>query len=298
MSVDDLAPPPWGRAPIRRQLEQDSARLGEVDRLEPEPVDDRGGPAGGSLDSLAQIELMGLIVHAPGEMVDRAHAPHSAPRLGRLGHVDEGAGSSFGYGVALPFTFGARRTKSHDLRKERGRGRQPTLADPCAVETADLVLGRDGARRGGREGAPAGRGRLDERDLEPMRIGQGKRLFAEAGLDRAERSAVAVEPLGPPLESVGRHRQGNLAGQAVSGDRRGRLIPWEKGKVRSKSQIDILRNGELVFTGHVSSLKRFKDDVKEVAENFECGITLNNFTDIQVGDIIEAFDIEQIARKL
>ena len=72
----------------------------------------------------------------------------------------------------------------------------------------------------------------------------------------------------------------------------------QKGKVRSKSQIDILRNGELVFTGHISSLKRFKDDVKEVAENFECGITLNNFTNIQVGDIIEAFDIESIARKL
>ncbi len=71
-----------------------------------------------------------------------------------------------------------------------------------------------------------------------------------------------------------------------------------KGKIRSKSQIDILRNGEVIFTGHVSSLKRFKDDVKEVAENFECGITLNNFTNIQAGDIIEAFDIEQIARKL
>lgn len=72
----------------------------------------------------------------------------------------------------------------------------------------------------------------------------------------------------------------------------------QKGKIRSKIQIDILRNGQVVFTGHVSSLKRFKDDVREVAENFECGITLNNFTDIQVGDIIEAFDIEQIARKL
>ncbi len=72
----------------------------------------------------------------------------------------------------------------------------------------------------------------------------------------------------------------------------------QKGKVRSKSQIDILRNGEVIFTGHISSLKRFKDDVKEVAENFECGITLNNFTNIQVGDIIEAFDIESIARKL
>lgn len=72
----------------------------------------------------------------------------------------------------------------------------------------------------------------------------------------------------------------------------------QKGKIRSKSQIDILRNGDNVFTGHISSLKRFKDDVKEVVENFECGITINNFTNIQVGDIIEAFDIESIARTL
>lgn len=72
----------------------------------------------------------------------------------------------------------------------------------------------------------------------------------------------------------------------------------QKGKVRNKSQIEILRNGQPVYTGHISSLKRFKDDVKEVTESFECGITIANFTDIQVGDIIEAFDIESIARKL
>ena len=72
----------------------------------------------------------------------------------------------------------------------------------------------------------------------------------------------------------------------------------KKGKVRNKSQVDVLRNGEVVHTGHISSLKRFKDDVKEVAESFECGITLANFDAIQVGDVIEAFEVESIARKL
>lgn len=71
----------------------------------------------------------------------------------------------------------------------------------------------------------------------------------------------------------------------------------QKGKIRSKSKIEIY-NGEMVYEGHIGSLKRFKEDVKEVAENFECGITINGFTNIQVGDIIEAFDIESIARKL
>ncbi len=72
----------------------------------------------------------------------------------------------------------------------------------------------------------------------------------------------------------------------------------QKGKVKSKSLIEIMRNGEIAFTGNVSSLKRFKDDVKEVGEGFECGITINNFTAIEVGDVIEAYEVEEIARKL
>ena len=72
----------------------------------------------------------------------------------------------------------------------------------------------------------------------------------------------------------------------------------QKGKVRNKSQVDVLRNGEVAHTGHISTLKRFKDDVKEVAEGFECGITVANFDGIQVGDVIEAFEVESIARKL
>lgn len=72
----------------------------------------------------------------------------------------------------------------------------------------------------------------------------------------------------------------------------------QKGKVRSRASIEVLRNGEIAFTGIIGSLKRFKDDVKEVGEGFECGIVINNFTAIEVGDIIEAFEVEEIARKL
>ncbi len=72
----------------------------------------------------------------------------------------------------------------------------------------------------------------------------------------------------------------------------------QKGKVRNKNQVDVVRNGVVVHTSHISSLKRFKDDVKEVGEGFECGITVAHFDTIQVGDIIESFDIESIARKL
>ncbi len=71
-----------------------------------------------------------------------------------------------------------------------------------------------------------------------------------------------------------------------------------KGRVRQKMDVDVIRNGETIHTGRISALKRFKDDVKEVGEGFECGISVEKFTGYQVGDIIEAFQVEQIARKL
>ena len=71
-----------------------------------------------------------------------------------------------------------------------------------------------------------------------------------------------------------------------------------KGKIVRSSLINLVRNGEVVFEGQIANLKRFKDDVKEVAEGFECGITLSGFESLQEGDLIEAYEIEKIARKL
>jgi len=71
-----------------------------------------------------------------------------------------------------------------------------------------------------------------------------------------------------------------------------------KGKINRTSLINLIRNGAVVFEGKLSSLKRFKDDVRDVAEGFECGMSLAGFQDIQEGDIIEAYEIEKIARKL
>ncbi len=71
-----------------------------------------------------------------------------------------------------------------------------------------------------------------------------------------------------------------------------------KGKINRKVNVDVVRNGEVVFTGTVGSLKRFKDDVREVAEGFECGLSVNGFNAIQVGDLVECFELEKIARTL
>ena len=72
----------------------------------------------------------------------------------------------------------------------------------------------------------------------------------------------------------------------------------QKGKVIRKANVDILRNGQVVFSGSIGSLKRFKDDVREVAEGMECGISIHNFDKVEPGDTIEAYELEKIARKL
>ena len=68
----------------------------------------------------------------------------------------------------------------------------------------------------------------------------------------------------------------------------------QSGKITRAAQIRVVRDGVVIFEDKISSLKRFKDDVKEVAESYECGIGLDKFNDIKVGDILEAFIMEEI----
>ncbi|MFN4003587.1 MAG: translation initiation factor IF-2, partial [Hylemonella sp.] len=70
------------------------------------------------------------------------------------------------------------------------------------------------------------------------------------------------------------------------------------GVVRRTAQLRLLRNNVVIFTGELESLKRFKDDVREVKEGFECGLNIKGYSDIAVGDQIEFFEIKEIARTL
>lgn len=67
------------------------------------------------------------------------------------------------------------------------------------------------------------------------------------------------------------------------------------GKILRSSQVRLIRDGVVIYTGELDSLKRFKDDVKEVAKGYDCGIQIKNYNDIKVADVIEAF--EEIAVK-
>jgi len=69
-----------------------------------------------------------------------------------------------------------------------------------------------------------------------------------------------------------------------------------EGKVQRNAQIRLVRDGIVIHEGKISSLKRFKDDVKEVSHGYECGIGIENYNDIKEGDIIEAFKMEEIER--
>ena len=71
-----------------------------------------------------------------------------------------------------------------------------------------------------------------------------------------------------------------------------------EGLVKRGSSIRLLRDNVVIWTGELDSLKRFKDDVKEVKFGFECGLSLKNFNEIEVGDQLEVFEVQEVARKL
>jgi translation initiation factor IF-2 len=70
------------------------------------------------------------------------------------------------------------------------------------------------------------------------------------------------------------------------------------GTIVRNGRARVVRDGVVAYDGRISSLRRFKDDVREVAEGFECGIGIENFNDIKEGDIIEAYEVREVARKL
>ena len=69
------------------------------------------------------------------------------------------------------------------------------------------------------------------------------------------------------------------------------------GKVIRNAEVRIVRDGIVIHEGKISSLKRFKDDAKEVTQGYECGIGIENYNDIKEGDVIECFQMEEVERQ-
>jgi translation initiation factor IF-2 len=113
-------------------------------------------------------------------------------------------------------------------------------------------------------------------DVKKAMEGLLEPTFKEKYLGRAEVREVFSVP-----------KIGNVAGSYI-----------QDGKVVRNAQVRLLRDNVVIYTGKMSSLRRFKDDVKEVATGYECGIGLENYNDIKLGDIIEAFEMEKVAATL
>jgi translation initiation factor IF-2 len=115
-----------------------------------------------------------------------------------------------------------------------------------------------------------------ENDLKKAMVGMLAPKFREIILGRAEvREIFKVSKVG------------SIAGCYV-----------QSGKITRNSKVRVLRDSVVVFDGEIESLRRFKDDVREVAENFECGIQVARFADLKQGDVIEAFTSELVAPEL
>ena len=111
-------------------------------------------------------------------------------------------------------------------------------------------------------------------DVERAMKGMFKPVFKEVELGRASvRNTFKVSGVG------------TIAGCYV-----------QDGKITRSAQVRVVRDGVVVFEGKIGSLKRFKDDVREVATNYECGIGLDGYNDIKEGDVIEAFMMEEVKR--
>ena len=115
--------------------------------------------------------------------------------------------------------------------------------------------------------------------LDDVKVGMGGMLAPttrEQALGRAEVRQVFNTP-----------KLGVIAGSSVT-----------DGKIVRSARARVLRDNKIVFDGKITGLKRFKDDAREVASGFECGISIEGFTTVQVGDIVEAYELLQIARTL
>jgi len=129
------------------------------------------------------------------------------------------------------------------------------------------------------------------------------------GIETLDRRAEALADLETPLSLYLKLAQSERNGansflleSVVGGERFGRYsfigLP-ARTLLRTRNGVaEVVRDGTVVYTGALSSLKRFKDDVREVREGLECGIGIENFNDLKEGDIIEAYELETIRPSL
>ena len=114
----------------------------------------------------------------------------------------------------------------------------------------------------------------------------------------AARAKVGYTSVPYPMRVLGIDPGSRFLGYGVVDVRASRVHYVTSGVVRRDAHFRLLRDNVVIYTGELESLKRLKDDVREVKEGFECGIKLKNYNDIKEGDQLEFFEIKEIARTL
>ena len=120
----------------------------------------------------------------------------------------------------------------------------------------------------------------------------------EHALRLAGKTYLEIAHAGGGILSTVRATRAASDEQLLAGARERLARMVRSGVINRQGRVRIIREGVEVFDGTLNSLKRFKDDVKEVREGFECGIVVENYNDLKVGDVIECYRTEEFARTL
>ena len=115
-------------------------------------------------------------------------------------------------------------------------------------------------------------------------------------IDEVKKAMVGMLSPVTREKSLGRAEVRQVFHIAKAGSVAGSFVT--EGKVTRKAQVRLVRDSVVVYTGRVSSLRRFKEDASEVTHGYECGITIEGFGDVKEGDVFEAFEIETVAPTL
>ena len=159
--------------------------------------------------------------------------------------------------------------RHHRVRRHAGRG----------VGRADHRLQRPRQRAGARDGqARRGRDPLLQHHLRGHR---GHRGAALGMLDPNYRRPSSATP--------------RSARSSASQDRQGRRLHGHRRHGQARRRVRLLRDNVVIHEGTLKTLRRFKDEVREVKQGFECGMAIENYDDIKVGDVIEAYEVEEVA---
>jgi len=220
---------------VGRQLKQYPTGFFEIDRLEPEAIDHRRRAGARAFHARADCKLMVVVVDAPGEMVDRSHAPGTTTGFGSVANVDNTRTRRAL--VPRPTVFFRNSLESEHGRQELSGRSGITFPQLSAMETPNLSFSRNGTFLpcGERAWTDA----FDERDAQSMRVAEREDLLAEARFGWTHARPIALESFVPIGQTIGGYFESNFHRHPMTCSRWGHVRPWKKGEIRARTPFRV-----------------------------------------------------------